>query len=228
MRNRPFTRSDKKAKIRKAIIEAAADLFEKQGFENTSVDEIAAEAETSRSTFYRYFPTKEQVAFPYHEEYVASFRTLLAENGNAGSPLSMVRRAFQAMAKLYMAARDEHRRYQHIISSSPTLLARSIALDLEWQSSIADAWSKHLGNAPDAHQQAGMAAGAIMGVVNFMMSLWHDGGCRQDLTVFSEPAFALLRNGLDKSEKHNPSEKGTVSSARKGDQSRHGKKRSEK
>ena len=128
------------------------------------------------------------------------------------------------MAKLYMAARDEHRRYQRIISSSPTLLARSIALDLEWQASIAATWSKHLGNAPDAHQQAGMAAGAIMGVVNFMMSLWHDGGCRQDLTVVSEPAFDLLQNGLDRTEKQNPSEEGAVSSEREGDHSRPGKK----
>jgi len=215
MKKRPFTRCDKKAKIRQAIIQAAADLFEKQGFENTSVDEIAAEAEISRSTFYRYFATKEQAAFPYHEEYVAHFRTLLAENGDAGSPLSTVWRAFQSMAKLYMAARDEHRRYQRIISSSPTLLAHSVTLDLEWQSSIADAWSRHLGNAPHAHRQAGMAAGAIMGVVNFTMSLWHDGGCRQDLTVFSAPAFELLQNGLDRTQKQNPSEEGTLSSERK-------------
>lgn len=211
MKKRPFTRSDKKAKIRKAIIQAAADLFEKQGFENTSVDEIAAEAEISRSTFYRYFPTKEQAAFPYHEEYVTHFRKLLAENGDAGSPLSTVRRAFLAMAKLYMAVRDEHRRYQRIISASPTLIARSVTLDLEWQSSIADAWRKHLGNAPDAYQQAGMAAGAIMGVANFTMSLWHDGGCRRELSVFSEPAFELLRNGLDKLTKKNPLEARSVS-----------------
>jgi len=228
MKKRPFTRSDKKAKIRKAIIEATADLFEKQGFENTSVDEIAAEAEISRSTFYRYFPTKEQVAFPYHEEYVAHFRKLLAENGDAGSPLSTVRRAFLSMAKLYMKARDEHRRYQRIISSSPILLARSVALDLEWQSSIADAWSKHLGKAPDAHQQAGMAAGAIMGVVNFTMSLWHNGGCRQDLTVFSEPAFELLRNGLDRTEKQNLSERRAFSPEKNSDQLQHRKKGSGK
>jgi AcrR family transcriptional regulator len=228
MKKRPFTRSDKKAKIRRAIIQAAVDLFEKQGFENTSVDEIAAEAEISRSTFYRYFPTKEHTAFPYHQEYVARFRSLLAENGDAGSPLLTVRRAFMAMAKLYMAARDEHRRYQCIISSSPTLLARSITLDLDWQSSIADAWGKHLGNAPKARQQAGMAAGAIMGVVNFTMSLWYDGGCRQDLSVFGDMAFDLLRNGLDRTEKQNPSEEETVSSEAEGDQFRHGKKRSEK
>ncbi len=228
MKKQPFTRSDKKAKIRKAIIEAAADLFEKQGFENTSVDEIAAEAEISRSTFYRYFPTKEHAAFPYHEEYLAHFRKLLAQNGDAGSPLSTVRRAFLAMAKLYMDARDEHRRYQRIISASPSLIARSVTLDLEWQSSIADAWGKHLGKAPDAHQQAGMAAGAIMGVVNFTMSLWHNGGCSQDLSVFSEPAFELLRNGLDAATKQKLIESRAVSSKQKRVQSPHRNKGNEK
>jgi len=228
MKKRPLTRNAKKAKIRQAIIQAAADLFEKQGFENTSVDEIAADAEISRSTFYRYFSVKEQVAFPYHEEYVAHFRTLLAENGDAGSPLSTVRRAFLSMAKRYMNARDEHRRYQRIISASPSLIARSVTLDLEWQSSIADAWGKHLGKAPDAHQQAGMAAGAIMGVVNFTMSLWHNGGCSQDLSVFSEPAFELLRNGLEAATKQKLVESRAVSSKHKRVQSPHRNKGNEK
>ena len=212
MKKRPFTRNDKKAKIRKAIIQAAADLFERQGFENTSVDDIAAEAEVSRSTFYRNFPTKEQVTFPTHDDYVAHFRELLAENHNADSALLTMRGAFLAMAERYMATRDEHLRYMRIITVSPALVARSVALDIEWEETIASAWRKKLGRVPGADWQAGMAAGAIMGVVNFAMSQWYRGECRQHLPDFIDPAFELLSNGLGGAEKQSPQDTHAVAS----------------
>ena len=196
MKKQPFTRDDKKAKIRRTIIRVAADLFERHGFENTSVDDIAAEAEVSRSTFYRYFPVKEQVAFPTHEEYVARFRELLTANHNADTPLLTVRRAFQAMAELYTADREAHFRRMRIISASPALVARSVTLDQDWEIAIAAAWRGKLGRIPNADWQAGMAAGAIMGVVNFAMSKWYRGECRENLLDFIDPAFELLNRGL--------------------------------
>src|SRR2546425_8076736 len=54
-------RERKKQKTREAIQRTAMRLFEKQGYEETTVEEIAAAAEISPSTFFNYFPTKDDV-----------------------------------------------------------------------------------------------------------------------------------------------------------------------
>src|SRR5215470_9181781 len=58
---RPGLRERKKAKTRAAIRQHAFQLFREQGYEATTVEQIAEAAEVSHSTFFRYFPTKEAV-----------------------------------------------------------------------------------------------------------------------------------------------------------------------
>ncbi|MBP2663991.1 MAG: TetR family transcriptional regulator [Firmicutes bacterium] len=58
----------KKKEIRDRIIAVAGELFNQQGFENTTMDQIAAKAVVARKTLYNYFPFKEAIA----DEYVRS------------------------------------------------------------------------------------------------------------------------------------------------------------
>jgi AcrR family transcriptional regulator len=58
---RPGLRERKKAKTRAAIRQHAFRLFRAQGYDATTVEQIAEAAEVSHTTFFRYFPTKEDV-----------------------------------------------------------------------------------------------------------------------------------------------------------------------
>jgi transcriptional regulator GlxA family with amidase domain len=65
-------RDRKRARTGLAIEEAALELFERQGFDATSVDQIAERAEVSRTTFFRYFPTKADVVLSNNAERLPS------------------------------------------------------------------------------------------------------------------------------------------------------------
>ncbi|MFG1921250.1 TetR/AcrR family transcriptional regulator [Cryptosporangium sp. NPDC048952] len=57
-------RDRKRARTRQALVAAAADLFERHGYERTTIADIAAAAEIGTRTFFSYFPTKEDLLFP--------------------------------------------------------------------------------------------------------------------------------------------------------------------
>ncbi len=74
-------RERKKARTRAAVQAHALELFRRQGYAATTIDQIAAAAEISPSTFFRYFPTKEDVLLydRYDPELLAAFAAQPAE-----------------------------------------------------------------------------------------------------------------------------------------------------
>lgn len=79
-------RERKKLAAWRAISAAALRLFEEQGFEATTIEQIAAAANVSRATFFNYFASKEAVVFDQDPEARDRWRTLL-EARNPGEPL---------------------------------------------------------------------------------------------------------------------------------------------
>ncbi|MFD5436918.1 TetR family transcriptional regulator [Kitasatospora sp. NPDC127067] len=59
----PGMRDRKKARTRDSIRSAALDLFEEQGYERTTVDQICRRADVAHRTFFRYYPAKEALLF---------------------------------------------------------------------------------------------------------------------------------------------------------------------
>ncbi len=88
-------RERKKAKTRAAIQRHALRLFREQGYEETTVSQIAEVAEVSESTFFRYFPSKEDVVLQddYDEGIIMAFMAQPAEL----SPIQAMRAALRAV-----------------------------------------------------------------------------------------------------------------------------------
>lgn len=93
----PGLRERKKLRTRAVLIDAAMDLCLKQGYELTTVEQIAAAADVSPRTFSRYFPTKDAVFLTliddYADEVAIELETVDAEVG----PLEAMRQAHVAV-----------------------------------------------------------------------------------------------------------------------------------
>src|SRR3984893_10060148 len=84
-------RERKKAKTRAAIRDHALRLFRENGYQRTTVEQIAAAAEVSPSTFFRYFPTKEDLIL--QDDMDTRMLEALARQPAALAPLPAIRAA---------------------------------------------------------------------------------------------------------------------------------------
>src|ERR1700759_975209 len=84
-------RERKKARTRASLREHALRLFREQGYQATTVEQIAAAAEVSPSTFFRYFPTKEDVVL--QDDMDTRMLEALARQPSELSPIAAVRAA---------------------------------------------------------------------------------------------------------------------------------------
>lgn len=192
-------RDARKARNREALIQAATALFRAHGYEATTIDQIAAAAGVSRRTFFRYFPTKAAVVFPYAEERLARFRALL-EPEPREAPVETVLRACRAVAREFQEHKDQLVFQANLIESAPELQARERDLDHAWEDALADALSKtrhgrRRGAA--AQRQAAIVAGAIMGALRAVVRAWYASGGSGDLEAMGEDAIALVARTLE-------------------------------
>lgn len=100
---KPTLRDRRKEETRRLLEEKARRLFARHGFRATSIDQIASAAGVSRTTFFRYFPSKEAVVFARQHEGADEFARLLAER----PPTENALRAFEE-AIVTLAQRSEH------------------------------------------------------------------------------------------------------------------------
>jgi AcrR family transcriptional regulator len=90
-------RERKKQRTRTTLIDAAVSLCERQGFEKTTVDQIAAIADVSPRTFSRYFPTKDAIALALIDEAIDRAAVELARQPRDINHFEAIRRSYVAM-----------------------------------------------------------------------------------------------------------------------------------
>lgn len=159
-----------------------------------TVEEIAARAEVSRRTFFRYFATKDAVVFHHHAARVEAFRQAARGAALAGRPYDAVRTAILMLASDFQAAAaQEYERYL-LVSSSSALVARELELDQVWEGAMAEVLAGEHPTAETA-QQGALLAGAVMGVIRAGLRTWYESGCTRDLLVIGVQALDVVDRG---------------------------------
>lgn len=112
------------AQPRTGVVAAALELFRSQGFEQTSVEQIAKAAGVSRSTFFRQFGGKEDVVFADHEVLLDELRDFLAQRH--ADPWEAVCRASQHVFSHFARDPEIARLRYQIVRTVPALREREI------------------------------------------------------------------------------------------------------
>jgi AcrR family transcriptional regulator len=186
-------RERKKARTRAAIREHALRLFRERGYDATTVDQIAAAADVSPSTFFRYFPTKEDVVLQDDFDVLAFevFETLPAEL----SPVAAFRAASAvAFAGLSPAELARFRETAALTLSVPEIRARAMDEFARTIELIAAAVARRAGRSPDDFAVRNLA-GAIVGVIMAATMPW-TGLPSADIAAQIDAALAHLEAGL--------------------------------
>jgi len=187
-------RERKKAKTRAAIQQHALRLFGEQGYNATTVEQIAEAAEVSPSTFFRYFPTKEDVVLydAFDPVLVEAFRAQPAEL----SPIQALREAMWAvLAKLPTEELALQRERDVLIRSVPELRARMLDEFGRNVELLAEVVAERVGRRAD-ELAVRTLAGAVIGVG---ISAWYTAGdhaTTDDYLALMDAGLAHLEAGL--------------------------------
>jgi AcrR family transcriptional regulator len=183
-------RERKKLQTREQITEAAIALFADRGFEGTTVDDIAAAANVSRRTFFRYYARKEDVILAWKEETAEELRRALAARPAGEAPLQAVQGALTTVAQSYQERRE-------LTLGLLRLFERPLELPhsehTSWDEVMAAGLAARLGVDPARDPRPRLIATVGFAVLIATVQSWGSDGARGDLPQLIEQGFAHLR-----------------------------------
>jgi TetR/AcrR family transcriptional regulator, regulator of mycofactocin system len=140
----------KRVTSRAELEHVAFELFERNGFERTTIDDIARAAGIGRRTFFRYFPSKNDVAWGSFDEELERMRAHLKAFPPRIPLMDAIRVAVVDFNRVPPEQVPWHRRRMKLILGTPALQAHSTLRYASWRQVIAEFAGQRLGQRPDA------------------------------------------------------------------------------
>lgn len=187
-------RERKKLKAMRRIQEVALDLFDEHGYGAVTIERIAAAAEVSPSSIYRYFGTKEQIIL-YDESDPAMLRAFDEELAHHG-PAEAIRRSLALIGEQLLSGDEAFiRRRMHYMMSEPAVRA-GIARQMEEADAVireilARRTDRAVGDLDVRVVTASVVAGFVAAV-----EYWHDTDYREPLDAVLDRALDFVSGGL--------------------------------
>lgn len=158
------------ARIR--LMEAAFALFDEHGYEQTTIEDIAALAGVGRATFFRHYRSKEAVVFPDHDRLLEQIRERLATSSHA-TALVAVSDAVRLVLMHYVAEGDLARQRYALTSKVSILRDREIASVARYQRLFREFIANWMGDpTQSASLRAELMAAAVVAAHNHVLRRW--------------------------------------------------------
>jgi AcrR family transcriptional regulator len=186
-------RERNRARTYAEIASAALDLFERQGYDATTVEQISVAAQISPATFFRYFATKADVLFADEESSAEAVVSLVAARSDRRCPsVPALAEPITAFAETMIGpGLPNSQRLTKLVMRTPSLESRSLRLRLRWEREIAAQLAAECGlPAPElAHT---VVAAAAVSCLTSALRHWPHTGSADALSSLVRAAFELL------------------------------------
>ncbi|WP_035794335.1 TetR family transcriptional regulator [Kitasatospora mediocidica] len=190
--------------MRQDLAAAAMELFATQGYEETTVDQIAAAAGVARRTFFRYFRSKEEAIFPDHDDTLVRVADLLASSAPDEHPLDVVCRGIKEVLRMYASTPGVSVARYQLIRQVPTLREREIAVVARYErlftryllgrfdaaEDIPPSWER---GGDDDSMLAEVSAAAVVAAHNHVLRRWLRAGGHGDVEAQLDHSFEVIR-----------------------------------
>lgn len=197
-------RERNKARTREALLAAARQLFVEHGFAATTITSIAAAADVSERTFFRYFAAKEDLLVPGIQQLLSDIEDALRRRPTAETPMTAIRRSVAAVLASHA---DDGGTGVIAVEMTPDVInglaGRVAVLSIHWEERFADLITERLRAAGSTEDDSALMLRAAV-IVNSVLAASraalrvHREGPTPAGTVAEliQNAFDILQGGL--------------------------------
>jgi len=186
----PGVRERKRALVHEGLIAAAFRLFRERGFDAVSVTDIAEAAGVSRRSFFRYFPTKEDVVFAWQDGLGEEMARFAAERPKGEPPLVTLRHAVVGVVGRYK--REEALALAQFMMETPSLRQHEYEKYAALERALAEVIAARMGVDVGQDLRPRFYAVIAAGAMRVGVEAWSEAGRPGEPAVFVERAFAGL------------------------------------
>ncbi|MER5428151.1 TetR family transcriptional regulator [Streptomyces sp. NPDC002588] len=158
--------------MRDALVAAAFQLFLERGYEQTTVDDIVNLAGVGRRSFFRYFPSKEDVVFPDHERCLADMTAFLADSEADAEPVARVCDAARLVLSMYAENPSFSVQRYRLTKKVPGLRAYELSVVWRYERALAAYLRGRFAGRSDGSLRADVIASAVVAAHNNALRSW--------------------------------------------------------
>jgi AcrR family transcriptional regulator len=183
-----------KPAMRDSLVAAAFQLFLERGFEQTTIDDIVTLAGVGRRSFFRYFPSKEDVVFPDHEQCLADMTVFLQDSADTDDPVVRVCDAARLVLRMYAANPTFSVQRYRLTKKVPALRTYELSVVRRYERTLAEYLRGRFSALREGTLRADIIAASVVAAHNHALRAWLQTNGRADAEAEVERALGYVRS----------------------------------
>ena len=192
--------------VREEVSELAMRLFMSHGFDAVSVDDIAAAANMSQRTFFRYFATKDEIVLQYERQLRRRLHDAVRLRPADEGPVTALKNAFIETSTAAPDHREQARKRGRVLNDAPMLQARVQVVLSEADAELAELLTARMPSMPRRPREARarIIVVTIFAVAAYAWNEWVTSDSNKDPATYIASAFDVLAAGWDELDEGSP------------------------